>query len=130
MVQIASRSNPYYSPLRYPGGKACLSDFLADVIVENKLSDCTYVEPYAGGAGAALTLLMMEKVEKIIINDFDPAIYAFWQAAILETDRFIKKIQSIPLTMPEWNKQKMIYGSKSTDFFKLGYATFYLNRTN
>ncbi|NCI46145.1 DNA adenine methylase [Sediminibacterium soli] len=130
MVSIANKSKKFYSPLRYPGGKACLSEFLADLIVENDLSDCTYVEPYAGGAGAALTLLMLEKIEQIIINDFDPAIYSFWKSVVDETDRFIKKIKTVPLTMDEWSKQKKIYSSKTTDSFKLGFATFYLNRTN
>lgn len=130
MVSIANKSKTYYSPLRYPGGKACLADFLGDLIVENELSDCTYVEPYAGGAGAALTLLMLEKIEEIIINDYDPAIYSFWKSVVNETDRFIKKIKTVPLTIDEWAKQKKIYSSKTTDSFKLGFATFFLNRTN
>ena len=46
----------YASPLRYPGGKASLSNFLTDVIDLNDLRDCVYFEPYAGGAGAGLTL--------------------------------------------------------------------------
>lgn len=130
MVQIATRSSTYYSPLRYPGGKACLSDFLADLINENELSSCTYVEPYAGGAGAALTLLMLEKVEKIIINDLDKAIYALWTSVVSDTDRFLRKIKTVPLTIEEWNNQKKIYNSRTKDVFKLGFAAFYLNRTN
>lgn len=130
MLQVASKPSKHFSPLRYPGGKACLSDFLTELIEVNQLSDCTYVEPYAGGAGAALTLLILEKVEKIIINDLDKAIYAFWNSAINNSDKFIRKIDKIDLSMNEWNKQKEIYRSKTNDEFKLGFATFYLNRTN
>lgn len=130
MLKIANKPNKHYSPLRYPGGKSCLSEFLSNIIDENNLNDCTYTEPYAGGAGAALTLLMLEKVENILINDLDTAIYAFWVSIIYDSDRFIKKLKRIPLTMDEWNNQKNIYRSKTSDKFKLGFATFYLNRTN
>lgn len=130
MLQIASKSNTYFSPLRYPGGKACLSEFLACLIDENGLNDCTYVEPYAGGAGAALTLLMLEKIEKIQINDLDKAIYSFWKSIIEDSDRFINKLKRIPITMTEWENQKKIYRSNTSDKFKLGFAAFYLNRTN
>ena len=46
----------FASPLRYPGGKACLTGFLTDVIEMNDLRGGAYYEPYAGGAGAALSL--------------------------------------------------------------------------
>jgi DNA adenine methylase len=130
MVQIATKSNIYYSPLRYPGGKACLSEFLTAVIDQNSLEDCTYIEPYAGGAGAALTLLLLEKVENIVINDYDRAIYAFWKTIVEDSERFIRKLKRVELSIEEWQNQKKIYRSNTNDCFKLGFATFYLNRTN
>jgi DNA adenine methylase len=130
MIQIASRGNKYYSPLRYPGGKSCLSDFLTDVIESNQLQGSTYVEPYAGGAGAALTLLMLEKVEDIVINDLDEAIYAFWKSVTEQPNKFIQKLEKIEVSVIEWQKQKEIYRRKSKDILKLGFSTFYLNRTN
>ncbi len=130
MRQITYKPSKHFSPLRYPGGKACLSDFLTKIIELNKMEEYTYVEPYAGGAGAALTLLMMEKVEKIIINDLDKAVYSFWNAAINDTERFIKKIDKIELSITEWNRQRKIYKGNTSDEFKLGFAAFYLNRTN
>lgn len=130
MLQIANKSNHYYSPLRYPGGKACLSQFMTDIIDWNSLNESTYCEPYAGGAGAALTLLALEKIEKIIINDLDIAIYSFWKSVIDDTEKFIAKLGKIDLSMNEWHRQREIYRSKTEDTFKLGFATFYLNRTN
>lgn len=65
------------SPLRYPGGKAKIVDFVKQVIRDNNLLDGVYVEPYAGGAAVALSLLMDEYVSRIIINDKDRSIYAF-----------------------------------------------------
>ena len=45
--------------------------------MDNELENITYVEPFAGGAGAALALLLSGKVNRIVINDLDRAIYAF-----------------------------------------------------
>lgn len=120
----------FYSPLRYPGGKTFLFSLFDKVIRENKLQDTVYVEPFAGGAGAALALLLSGKVYRIVINDLDKAIYSFWKSAIFDSAKFIKKIYSTPITIREWKKQKAIYNNPQTNQFDLGFATFFLNRTN
>jgi DNA adenine methylase len=120
----------HYSPLRYPGGKTFLFPFFDKIIKANGLRNITYVEPFAGGAGVALALLFSERVESIIINDFDRAIYSFWKSAVFDADRFIKKIISTPITIKEWKKQKAIYNNHQTGQFEYGFATFFLNRTN
>lgn len=127
---VIKKSRKFYSPLRYPGGKASLSSFLFDLIDYNHIINCTYVEPFAGGAGAALTLLFLEKVDQIIINDLDKSIYAFWKATLNYTERFIEKIRNIDVTIEEWHKQKRIYGDNYSSEFDRGFATFFLNRTN
>jgi DNA adenine methylase len=129
-VILEGRKRRYYSPLRYPGGKAILFPFLARKIEESGLRDVTYVEAFAGGAGAALALLFNEVVDRIVINDLDKAIYAFWRSAIFESERFIEKIQCTPVTVKEWRKQKAIYENKRAKRFDRGFATFFLNRTN
>ena len=50
------------TPLRYPGGKRKLADFMARLISSNGLNGCDYVEPYAGGAGLAIELPKFRKV--------------------------------------------------------------------
>lgn len=132
MIKITHKRNLkyHYSPLRYPGGKTFLFSFFDNVIKENGLSNITYIEPFAGGAGAALSLLFLEKVERIVINDLDKAIYSFWRSAILDSEEFIKKMFSTPITIKEWKKQKLIYNDPKSSRFDLGFATFYLNRTN
>ena len=65
------------SPLRYPGGKQRLTPFLTEILIANNLIGGHYVEPYAGGAGAALELLLRGKVSSIHLNDSSYAIYAF-----------------------------------------------------
>ncbi len=119
------------SPLRYPGGKSSIAPFLRDVIELNGLQGGTYIEPYAGGAGAALTLLFEGKVDKIIINDFDPVIYAFWISALRYSDQFVERIETIPLTIEEWRIQKKILTNHTEHRpFEVGFAAFYLNRCN
>jgi DNA adenine methylase len=91
----------------------------------------TYVEPYAGGAGAALGLLMTGEVRRIVINDLDQAIYAFWKAATIESIAISKMIERTELTVDEWYRQKEIYlTAPRDDYLNLGFATFFLNRTN
>lgn len=102
-------------------------------IIERKtnINVTTYIEPFAGGAGVALDLLLSETVEKIIINDYDKAIYSFWRAILTETDRFTITINRIPITVEEWKKQKIIYTTLNKKYsFELGFAVFFLNRTN
>lgn len=132
MQKISQKRNQknHRSPLRYPGGKTFLFPFFDSVITDNGLKKITYIEPFAGGAGAALTLLMSGKVNRIVINDLDKAIYAFWKSAVFESTKFIKKINSKPVTIKEWKKQKAIYNNPKSSEFDLGFATFFLNRTN
>ena len=119
------------SPLRYPGGKAFLAGVLADVIALNGLSDGVYVEPYCGGAGAALTLLFGEYVQRILLNDADPAVHAFWTSAMRRTDAFMALLKETPITIEEWRRQRGIYRVKPrASRTELGFAALYLNRCN
>jgi len=119
------------SPLRYPGGKAVLSDFLAATIDANGIGDCVYVEPYAGGAGAAINLLLAGKVARIILNDADRNIWAFWKAILDHTDAFLARVDKTPLTVAEWVRQREIYEApRGRSTLDLGFAAFFLNRCN
>lgn len=121
----------FASPLRYPGGKACLSGFLTDVIEMNDLRGCSYYEPYAGGAGAALSLLRDGIVSKVFINDADERVNAFWVSALHESQRFVDRVRSTPLTMEEWYRQREVCTKpKAHERFDVGFAAFYMNRCN
>ena len=120
-----------YSPLRYPGGKSRLSPFISLLIQKIKIENPIYVEPFAGGAGVALSLLLNSVVDEIVINDYDKAIYSVWRALLTETDSFIELIQDTPLNVEEWKTQKCIYDRQNSKYsLELGFAAFYLNRTN
>lgn len=120
-----------YSPLRYPGGKGKLYPFVAAVIENMKVQHPVYIEPFAGGAGLALSLLFNGVVEEIVINDYDKAIYSMWKAILTQTNAFIELIRNTPVTVAEWYHQKEVYSAQNNKYsLELGFATFYLNRTN
>jgi DNA adenine methylase len=119
-----------YSPLRYPGGKAVLSDFMTDVILYNNLEGCSYIEPFAGGAGAALTLLYEGIVKELHLNDADISIFALWCSVLTETEKFLEMLHDTQITIDEWRRQKKILLNEREDLLKLGFAAFFLNRCN
>lgn len=126
-----NKMNKLYSPLRYPGGKAKLVPFFKKLIEENDLKGTTYIEPFAGGANVALSLLIDGYVSNIIINDIDKSIYAFWKNILTHTNEFIEKIQSCSLTIKEWKKQKKILENpENFSEIERAFALFFLNRTN
>jgi DNA adenine methylase len=119
------------SPLRYPGGKACLTQFITELAQQNELVGGRYVELYAGGAGAALNLLYNGIFSNIHINDYDYTIFSFWHAVLNETEAFIKMIENTPISLAEWHRQKEIFDRRrDNEQLDLGFATFFLNRTN
>lgn len=122
--------SPSHSPLRYPGGKGVLSDFMADVILCNNLEGRPYVEPFAGGAGAALTLLFEGIVKELHLNDADRTISAFWHSVLKETEPLLKMIHDTQVTIDEWRRQKGILQNEQENLLKLGFAAFFLNRCN
>jgi len=121
----------HFTPLRYPGGKGKLAAYVKSLILANDLSDGCYVEPYAGGAGIALELLMQEYVSRIFINDVSVLVHAFWSAALNETDALCQLIVDTPRTVEAWDRQKtVLMNAKSHSTLEVGFATFFLNRTN
>lgn len=123
----------YLSPLRYPGGKARLAPFFSRIVHAQDPAPTQYAEPYAGGAGAALRLLTDNIVDQVHLNDINAGIAAFWRT-ITTTDgarAFTELITTTPVTIEEWHRQRAAYQASDTDNdLALGFATFYLNRTN
>lgn len=118
------------SPLRYPGGKTQLAPFVIDLLRENDLFYCEYAEPFAGGAGLALKLLLEGYVTKLFLNDIDPAIYAFWWSVLHEPESLCALIADTEVTMDEWHRQRKIYAARRSTRLERGFATLFLNRTN
>ena len=122
---------PFLTPLRYPGGKGKLANFMKLVFLENNLLDSPYAEPYAGGAGIALALLFDEFASHIHINDLNRSVFSFWMSVLNETDAFCRLIHDTPATMREWEYQKAVQQrADQMTTLELGFSTFFLNRAN
>lgn len=119
-----------HSPLRYPGGKARVANFMRLLCACNGIENGTYVEPYAGGASVGLYLLAVRSAGDIYVNDVDPGIAAFWRAVVDDTERLCGRIQNADLSVDEWRRQQTVWRSESASDLERGFATFYLNRVN
>lgn len=118
------------TPLRYPGGKTQLAPFVSSILRHNDLHGGHYAEPFAGGAGIAWRLLFNGLVSEIWLNDIDPSVYAFWRAAVHQSDELCDRVHGAELTMEEWHRQRAVFRDSSSKAMDLGFATLYLNRTN
>lgn len=126
-----------YSPLRYPGGKGQMYKYVENLLNSNNLIGCTYIEPFCGGAGLAMRLLFEGKVSKVVLNDLDKSIYAFWVCVTKYNDEFITLIENCSIDIDEWHRQKKVQNQKNEynlknkqEILQLGFSTFFLNRTN
>ena len=93
---MSNQSQRYASPLRYPGGKAQVVNFLKVLILENDLVGSEYVEPYAGGASVALSLLFEDYVSRVYINDLNQGVYDFWHSVLYQSEEFCALIERYP----------------------------------
>lgn len=130
-VEVIYAMPATFTPLRYPGGKTKYTDLFIDIMAANRLENCTFIEVFAGGSGAAIKLLLKGYVKSIFLNDLDVAIYSFWLMVKERHDDLIDLIHSTPISMSEWHRQKAIYEAKDmSNPLSLAFATFYLNRCN
>lgn len=119
------------SPLRYPGGKSAMAGLLSQIRRLNGLGDRAIAEPFAGGAGASLTLLYLEETPEIYINDADPAIHDFWWSIVKQPRAFAGMLAEVSVEMAEWQRQREIYRTPNrVSRLRRGFAAFYLNRCN
>src|SRR5581483_2379426 len=114
------------SPLRYPGGKQRIAPFIREVLEANGAVGWTYVEPYAGGAGIAVELLLENKIGHVYLNDSSLPIYAFWRAIIDDPERFCRRISVASLTLDNWRRHRnVLRHPHDHEMFDLGFSTFY-----
>ncbi|MFF9397714.1 DNA adenine methylase [Streptomyces sp. NPDC014744] len=121
----------YISPLRYPGGKARLAPYIAHLLSRQRPRPRSYAEAFAGGAGAALRLLVDDEVDHIHINDLDPGVAALWRCIFFDSENLTQSVASAEVTIEEWYRHAEIYNNPTdrTDI-ELGFSTFFLNRCN
>lgn len=121
----------FNTPLRYPGGKQRLAPFVREVIEKNGLAGCDYVEPYAGGAGVAIELLVRGVVERVHLNDVSRPLYAFWRAVLNQNAELCRRVKSASLTIEEWQRQRTVLQQASRHSqIDVAFSFLYLNRCN
>lgn len=118
------------SPLRYPGGKGRLAQYVIELVEMNDLTGDHYIEPYAGGAGIAITLLYLEYVSHIHLNDLNRSVHAFWRSVLDEPEALCRLVRDTPISVDEWKRQRAVQRTPDPDPLTLGFSTFFLNRTN
>ena len=118
------------TPLRFPGGKSKIYPFLVSLLEANELHQCTYAEAFCGGAGLAMKLLLQGDVSRVVLNDFDPAVYSIWDAVLCHPEELCSYIDTVPLNMEQWYTARDIYRAADSPSLELGKAAFFLNRTN
>jgi len=108
-----------------------MAGLLAEVRRLNELGDRSVAEPFAGGAGASLSLLFFEETHRIYINDLDPAIHDFWWTLVNRPKRFMYLLSNTRVNIREWRYQRDVYRSRThVSRLRRGFAAFYLNRCN
>lgn len=121
----------YRTPLRYPGGKQKLTPFIREILKENDCIGGDYVEPYAGGAGVALELLLDGHVKHIHLNDSFYPLFAFWNSILTQPEAFCRLIFTASLTIDEWKKRRtLVREPERHSELEVGFSMFFLNRCN
>ena len=131
----------YITPLRYPGGKTQLYNFVAQIIKDNHYT--TLIEPCAGGANLSLSLLQNKIIDHAIINDFDKGIYSLFFNIVKRPQQLITKIEQVPFDVDTlyqpfileyYQKIKEHYTANYNGYtntsLDLAFEFLFLNRTN
>lgn len=91
--------------MRYPGGKGKMLKQLEPHFPEHI---GTMVEPFAGGAAASLAMLFAGRADRIVLNDLDPGVYAFWISVLKYTEELLNAVHNIQGTREEFLQAKRI----------------------
>ena len=126
---MATSSNP----LRYPGSKKFLVNYIDDLLASNNLLGCTFIEPYAGSVAVGLELLRRKHIERLVICEKDVLLYAFWECVFRHTDELCSYIETTPITIETWLRLEELRDAKEAEpdnLVLLGFAGLFFNRTN
>ena len=121
------------SPLRYPGSKQLLVDYLDSTLKENLLVGLSFVEAYAGGASLSLGLLARGTITRATLVEKDPLLYAFWKVASRRPRDLARCIRGIEISIQEWQHQRRYLDPNALrkyDLLDLATACMFLNRTS
>jgi DNA adenine methylase len=124
---LSKQNSPLLSPLRYPGSKRRLAEYIKKAIKVNGLTSLFYIEPFVGGGNIAIQLLHDGLANQAILMDLDPWVASFWATVFFDTDWLVYKISTVSVTLNVWNKIKE---SNPKTVREKAWACFFLNRTS
>ena len=78
------------TPLRYPGGKSKVADYLVSLFPKYK----EYREPFLGGGSVFLTALQNNPNASYWVNDLYYDVYCFWSTAYLHPKRLYDRVKA------------------------------------
>jgi DNA adenine methylase len=121
------------NPLRYPGAKRTLVDYIDNLLFANNLYNCCFYEPYAGSAAVGIELLKRESIDSLVLCEKDILLYAFWKCVFNKTGSLCDIIQETPITIQTWKKlgiYRETTSVRNSNLLYLGFAGLFFNRTN
>lgn len=121
------------NPLRYPGAKRSLVDYIAELLEANHLQECTFYEPYAGSAAVGLELLQHGQIRNLVLCEKDILLYAFWECVFRETNALCERIEQTAITIETWHQLNCFRDMTSLEQANLldfAFAGLFFNRTN
>lgn len=121
----------YLSPLRYPGGKARMAQFLGELFAQQvSVMDVeVWIEPFAGGAGAGLALLEARAVPEVWLTEKNPAIAALWRAVLDDHEQLAARVEAaVPdMALYDWAREQVAAAGECAED-ELAFAALVLNR--
>jgi DNA adenine methylase len=118
------------SLLRYPGGKTRYTDFILPTLFR-RTGFSIYVEPFVGGGSVALAMAARYPDIKLILNDLDPGVSAFWDLVANAPDAEYEQLAGLILkTHPTVALFNEIKRSQPADRLGRAFRALFLNRTS
>ena len=121
------------NPLRYPGAKSKLYDYIYHLLLAEDKTNCTFYEPFGGSASISLLLLENKIIKRAVINELDPLLYNFWFSVFHFTNDLIQLIRDTNITLENWHEFSKYRNSEyliEKTPVQIGFAGLFLNRTN
>lgn len=90
---------PQRSPFRYPGGKTWLVPQLRRWLASRPTKPADFIEPFAGGAIASLTVAFEQLAERATLVELDQQVAAVWHTIISgDAEQLAARIAGFQLT--------------------------------
>lgn len=116
------------SPLRYPGGKSKLIDYLSSYIQIKKCK--SLISPFTGGGSFELALLDAGVVENLHLNDLDTGVYSLWWTILYSPYELVERIRTMTPTHKDYFLAQVIIKNDfyGVDAIDAAWATLLVNR--